>query len=260
MCHQIQHFVNNSSINFVYKSLGEHWIQSYHTVTWAAFKFKYCRDTAIWNAEPPKIFTLQKVNFWNIGKKRLTYCGLFACTPIYQIVPFQMILSLGIHTSSVFIWIHRNSPNQIPSWLFSFVCTLGLREADCWALTPLRSKRGHAATLTRSPGRALTSAVCLLFLFSIFCWGCKASAIATSSFSLFLPHSICRQHTNEPTRMRRVKDALQSLFLSSYDFYPSSTPPAFLHVSSSTVSHNKVREWNKSIKRYILVRVWVIVV
>lgn len=60
--------------------------------------------------------------------------------------------------------------------------------------------------------------------------------------------------------MRRVKDALQSLFLLSYDFYPSSIPPAYLHFSSSTVYHNKVREATKSILQYILVNVWVIVV
>lgn len=40
---------------------------------------------------------------------------------------------------------------------------------------------------------------------------------------------------------RKAKDALWPLFLPSYDLYPSSTLPPYLHFASSTASHNKVR-------------------
>lgn len=95
---------------------------------------------------------------------------------------FQMTFSLGIYISSIFIWINWIFPNQIPSQLISLVFILGLREADCWALTPTSSKRGHHSN-TDTLWNSTSIRWYLSLLISIFCWHCKASMTATSSFS-----------------------------------------------------------------------------
>lgn len=182
------------------------------------------------------------IMFWFFG-------GFAVWTPIYQIMAFQIILSLGICSLPKFTWVNRICPNKF-SPLFS-LRALPLGWADCSALTPLRDKGGHTATPTHSPGRAGTSAACLPFLSSIFCWGCKTSSIAASSFSLFLPHSICPRPSNKVIKWGEQR--LLSSFLPTYHFCPYSTAPSYLHFFILSSHNNKAREGNKSILQYILV-------
>lgn len=111
----------------------------------------------------------------------LTNGGLFIRTCFYQVMAFQITLSLGIYISYILIWINWIFPTQIPSQLISLVLILGLREADRWGLTPTRSKRAHSNTDTLWNSTSIRWYLSLLI--SIFCWHCKASMTATSSFS-----------------------------------------------------------------------------
>lgn len=128
---------------------------------------------------------------------------------IYQIMAFQIILPLGVCTSSKFIWVNWICPNKFsPSFsLQAFPLA--------WALTPMRDKGGHTAAPTPSLGKATTSAACLPFLISIFCWGCKAFTVSASSFSLFLPHIICPRPSNKLRRWGQWR------LLSSHLFCPA---------------------------------------
>lgn len=138
-----------------------------------------------------------------------------------------MVPSLDVYTSSLIIETNWISPNQIPSQLVSFVRVLWMWAACRWAPRP-PSKGVHVATLICSLGRAQTSAACLLFLTSIFCWGCRAAKFATSS--LLLPRSTHPQTSKASAQGRQRMLSGHSFYLAMTCTHPPlSHPICILH-------------------------------
>lgn len=186
-----------------------------------------------------------------------TMVVLFALLFIKQWL--QMMLSLHIYTSPGFIWVHWISQNQIPSWLF-FLCASPWPEGS-WLLSPHTSEVQERSMQQRWHVHQEENRPQL----PVCCFSSVFSAEVAKCLQLLLPLSL----SSSPTAF--VPGTAMNLpgwggwrMLSSHStqlwFLPSPTSPAYLHFSSSTVSHNKVREGNKNIMRYILVNIWVIVV
>lgn len=191
--------------------------------------------------------------FWLVG-------FFVVCMSTYQIMPFQIILPLGICASSKFIWANWIWPNKFsPSFpLQAFPLGWGKLTAELshlWGTKEVAQQRQHILQKEQQPQLH----VC--HFSSVF------SAEDAKHSQLLLPLSlpssptafIPRPATNLSGEEGEGCSPVQS-FLASCHFCPYSTPPGYLHFSSSTVSHNKAREGNKSILWYILVNMWVTVV
>lgn len=151
---------------------------------------------------------------------------------VYQIVPFQIILILGLRTSSKFISVNWICPNKFsPSFSLQ---AFPLGWADCWAHTSEVQRRSHSNTNTFC--RKSNNFTCM-FAISHQCFLLRLQSIH-NCFFLFLslpPPQHSTQAQQQTSQARTLKAALQSSFLPSYHLCPYSTPPGYLHFSCSVV-------------------------